>query len=161
MFHRQRFEQEYHPMYQAPYRMGTTIWSQLKSGILTGKYNTEIPDDSRLTQPGYEFLRKELEACKANGTLDKIRELTEFAKTELGCSMTQLALAWCLKNPNVTTILLGATKPSQLEENLGALEVAKNMTDAQLAKVEEVLGNKPEVYSGFGGGGWQRRLHTL
>lgn len=161
MFHRQRFEQEYHPMYKAPYRMGTTIWSPLKSGILTGKYNDGIPEDSRLNQPGYEFLKKELEACKANGTLDKIRQMTDFAKRELDCSMTQLALAWCLKNPNVSTILLGATKPSQLEENLGALEVAKRLTDAHLAEIESILGNVPEVYSGFGGGGWQRRLDTL
>ena len=161
MFHRQRFEQEYHPMYQAPYRMGTTIWSPLKSGILTGKYNEGIPEDSRLNQPGYEFLKKELETCKHNGTLEKIRRLTTFAKDELECSMTQLALAWCLKNPNVTTILLGATKIGQLTENLGALEVAKKMTAAHVETVESILETKPEVYSGFGGGGWQRRLDTL
>lgn len=75
--------------------------------------------------------------------------------------MTQLALAWCLKNPNVTTILLGATKISQLTENLGALEVAKKMTAAHVETVESILETKPEVYSGFGGGGWQRRLDTL
>ena len=161
MFHRQRFEQEYHPMYQAPYNMGTTIWSPLKSGILTGKYNDGIPEDSRLNQPGYEFLKKELEACQANGTLDKIREMTAFAKEHFDCSMTQLALAWCLKNPNVSTVLLGATKPSQLEENLGALEVAKQMTKAQMDALNLILQNAPEVYSGFGGGGWQRRLDTL
>ena len=87
--------------------------------------------------------------------------MTELAKTELNCSMTQLALAWCLKNPNVTTILLGATKPSQLTENLGALDVALRMTDAHLEQVEALLVNKPEAYSGFGGQGWQRRLQTL
>ena len=161
MFHRQRVEQEYHPMYQAPYRMGTTIWSPLKSGILTGKYNEGIPEDSRLNQPGYEFLRKELDVCQQNGTLEKVKSLTAFAESELGCSMTQLALAWCLKNPNVSTILLGATKTSQLAENLGAIEVAKKLSSKHMEAIEAILQNKPEVYSGFGGGGWQRRLDTL
>ena len=114
-----------------------------------------------MNQPGYEFLRKELESCREDGTLDKIRALTEFAGKRFGCSMTQLALAWCLKNPNVSTVLLGATKPSQLEENLGALDVAVKMTEEDMSEVGAILNNAPDVYSGFGGGGWQRRIDTL
>ncbi len=161
MFHRDRFEQEYHPMFQAPYNLGTTIWSPLKSGILTGKYNKGVPEDSRLNQPGYEFLRKELEHCKENGTLDKIVAMSDLASKRFGCSMTQLALAWCLKNPNVSTVLLGATTASQLEENLGSLNVAVKMSDQDMLDIEAILANTPEVYSGFGGGGWQRRIDTL
>ena len=119
MFHRERFEQEYFPMYREPYNIGTTIWSPLASGFLTGKYNTEVPEGSRLKQKGYEWLEKRLEEWRKNGNIEKIKQLTEFAKKELGCSVSQLAIAWCIKNKNVTTVLLGATKPEQLEQNLG------------------------------------------
>lgn len=160
MFHRQRFEQEYHPLYAAPYRLGTTIWSPLMSGILTGKYNDAIPAGSRLATPGYEWLQGMLERHRGAGVIDKVRQLTALAEGELGCSMTQLALAWCVKNPNVSTVLLGATRPAQVEENLGAIEVARRLTDAQLARIEEILGNKPEAYGGYGGAG-MRALDTI
>ncbi len=130
------------------------------SGLLTGKYNDGIPAGSRLTQSGYEWLQGVLEQRRADGSIDKIRALTAFAKDELDCSMTQLALAWCIKNPNVTTVLLGATKVHQIEENLGALAVARRITAEQLARVEEILGNKPETYSGYGGAG-MRALDTI
>ena len=83
-----------------------------------------------------------------------------FAREELDCSMTQLALAWTLKNPNVTTVLLGATRVAQLEENLGAVAVARKLTDDHLAAIEEILGTKPEPWSGYGGAG-MRALDTL
>ena len=160
MFHRTRFEREYHPLFNAPYRMGTTIWSPLMSGLLTGKYNDEIPEGSRLTQSGYEWLQERLRAHRASGVIDKVRQLTAFAETELGCSMTQLALAWCIKNPNVSTVLLGATKPSQLEENLGAISVARTINDDHLAHIETILANRPEPYGGYGGAG-MRTLETI
>lgn len=160
MFHRQRFEQEYHPLYAAPYRTGTTIWSPLMSGMLTGKYNDGIPEGSRLTQSGYEWLQGRLEELRQDGSLDKIRTLTDFARDTLDCSMTQLALAWCIKNPNVSTVLLGATKVHQLEENLGAVPVARRMTAEHMAKIDEILGNKPAAYGGYGGDG-MRALDTI
>ena len=160
MFHRTRFEQEYHPLFQAPYHMGTTIWSPLMSGILTGKYNEHIPDGSRMTQAGYEWLQDRLKAHRASGVIDKVKQLTAYAETELQCSMTQLALAWCVKNPNVSTVLLGATKPEQLQENLGAIAVARNLTDGHMDHIETILGNRPDAYGGHGGAG-MRTLETI
>jgi aryl-alcohol dehydrogenase-like predicted oxidoreductase len=160
MFHRARFEQEYHPLYQAPYRIGTTTWSPLMSGVLTGKYNDGIPEGSRLTQPGYEWLQGLLDKHRAEGTIDKVRELTQIARDELDCSMTELALAWVLSNPNVTTVLLGATKVSQLEENLRAVDVARRLTPELSERIEAVLGNKPDTYQGWGGAGL-RSLSTI
>lgn len=161
MFHRQRFEQEYHPIYAQPYGFGTTIWSPLMSGILTGKYNDAIPDGSRLTQPGYEWLQQKLAECKDDGVIDKVRRLTDFAADQLDCSMTQLALAWCIKNPHVSTVLLGATKPHQLTENLGAVPVARKLTAAHMARIEEILGNEPAEYGGWGGSRAMRALDTI
>lgn len=160
MFHRQRVEQEYHPIFRQPYGFGTTTWSPLMSGILTGKYNDGIPGGSRLTQSGYEWLQAALERHRKAGVIDKVRQLTAFAQDELDCSMTQLALAWAVKNPNVTTVLLGATKPAQLEENLGAIPVARKLTAAHMASIEAILGNKPDAYGGYGGAG-MRALDTI
>lgn len=155
MLHRTRFEQEYFPMFQKPYNIGTTIWSPLASGVLTGKYNDGIPEDSRLNQPGYEFLKKKLEQQKQDGTLDKIKKLSEWSVEKLDASMTQLALAWCVKNKNVSTVLLGATKEEQLVENLGALDVLTRWKPEYMEEIETILGNKPEAYFGFGGQGWR------
>jgi voltage-dependent potassium channel beta subunit len=160
MLSRARVESEYHPLYASPYQMGTTIWSPLASGILTGKYNDGIPEGSRLTQKGYEFLVGMLDSHKAKGTIEKIRKLTEYASSELGCSMTQLALAWCIKNKNVSTVLLGATKPEQLEENLGCLAVIEKLTDEHMAAIEEILETRPPAYMGYGGQG-MRALNTI
>ena len=160
MLSRERVEKEYFPLYQAPYRMGTTTWSPLFSGILTGKYNEGIPEGSRLAQKGYEWLGTLLEQEKEKGTITKVQALTEYAKTHFQCSMTQLALAWCVKNPHVSTVLLGATRPEQLAENLDALKVAERLTDESMKAIDEILGNKPEGYMGYGGGG-MRRLQTF
>ena len=160
MLARRRFEQEYAPLYQAPYRLGTTIWSPLSSGILTGKYNQEIPPGSRLTQPGYEWLINRLEQQRVDGTLDKVAALQKFAEHELGCSVGQLALAWCLKNPNVSTVLLGATQPEQLRENLASLSVAERLNEHHLSHIEEILANRPSSYQGWGGSG-ARSIQTL
>ncbi len=160
MLHRERFESEYTPMYRDPYRMGTTTWSPLASGILTGKYNDGVPEGSRLTQPGYEFLLSILEGHRSSGMLNRIKMLTEYAKVELGCTMTQLALAWCVKNPNVSTMLLGATTVEQLEENLSCLTVLEKLTDEHMDAIDEILGNKPKAWAGYGGEGW-RTIETI
>lgn len=153
MFHRDRFEQEYFPIFQQPYNIGTTIWSPLASGLLTGKYNNSIPEGSRLTAKGYGWLQDKLKLWQEDGKIDKVRKLTEFANTKYGCSVGQLALAWCVKNQNVSTVLLGATKPEQLEENLGAIAVAKKITADDMKEINEILGNTPETYKGWGGDG--------
>lgn len=142
MFHRERFEVEYKRLYETV-GLGTTIWSPLASGILTGKYNDGIPEDSRVNLPGYEWLRKMLESDEWQQRLEKVRELTSMAD-EMGTTMARLAIAWCMKNPHVSTVILGASRASQLEENLEALALVPQLTDDVMEKIEAALGNKPE-----------------
>ncbi len=141
MFHRERFEEEYGRLYDT-LGLGTTIWSPLASGMLTGKYNDGVPDDSRVNLPGYEWLRNMFESDEWQQRLQKVRELSQMAD-EMGTTMARLAIAWCLKNPNVSTIILGASRVSQLEENLAALDVVELLTDDVMAVIEAVLDNKP------------------
>lgn len=142
MFHRERFEVEYNRLYQEPFGLGTTIWSPLASGILTGKYNDGVPDDSRMALPSYKWLRDYLESETGQSQVAKVRELTTIAN-DLGASMAQLALAWTLKNPNVSTAITGATKTSQVEDNLGALELLPKLTDDIMQTIEGILDNTP------------------
>ena len=160
MLKRDRVETEYHPLYEQPYKIGTTIWSPLASGILTGKYNEGIPEGSRLTQKGYEFLINNLELHKKSGSIEKIKKLADYTTSNLGCSLTKLALAWCIKNKNVSTVILGITNPKQLEENLNCLSVVENLTRKQMEDIDEILDNKPEPYTGFGGQG-MRQIVTI
>ena len=157
LFHRQRFEQEYHPLYAQPYNLGTTIWSPLLSGILTGKYNDGIPAGSRLATPGYEFLAAGLEQRRQQGVIDKVKALSAYAGEHLGCSMTQLALAWCVKNPNVSTVLLGATKPHHSKRTWGRWRWPE---DDGRARRPSTRGSRPAPYGGWGGAG-MRSLDTL
>jgi voltage-dependent potassium channel beta subunit len=138
MFHRERFEKEYAPIYKY-LGYGTTIWSPLASGLLTGKYNDGIPADSRANLEGYEWLKKGITEEK----IAKVKQLKTVAD-ELGASLAQLGLAWCLKNPNVSTVITGASRASQVGENMKALDVAAKLSDDVMAKIEEILGNKPE-----------------
>ena len=140
--------------------MGTTIWSPLASGFLTGKYNDGIPEGSRLTQKGYEWLIDILESRKEKGLVETMKKLADFAGANLDCGLAQLALAWCVKNPNVSTVLLGATKPQQLEENLKCLPVVGRLTPEHMAEIDKILGNKPKGYFGYGGKG-MRELATI
>lgn len=142
MFQRYRFEVEYARLYEV-IGLGTTIWSPLASGILTGKYSDGIPDDTRMDLPGYEWLRKHLESEKGQKKVAKAAALALVAD-ELGVSMPKLALAWCLKNPNVSTVILGATRLEQLTENLGALDVVEQLSEDVMERIEEILDNKPE-----------------
>ena len=142
MFHRQRFEVEYNRLY-SEIGLGTTIWSPLASGVLTGKYNDGIPDDSRMALESYGWLRKMLESDEGQARLEKVRELTKVAEG-LGASMAQLALAWTLKNPNVSTAITGATKLSQIEDNLKAVDLVAQLTDDVMETIEGILDNKPE-----------------
>ncbi len=142
MFHRYRFEVEYGRLYET-IGLGTTIWSPLASGLLTGKYNNGIPADSRMNLKGYEWLRNMLESEEGQARLQKVRELVPIAE-ELGTTLPKLALAWCIKNPHVSTVITGASRVSQVEENMQALDVVPQLTDDVMEKIEAVLDNKPE-----------------
>ena len=113
MLHRDRVEKEYLPLYRE-IGLGTTIWSPLASGLLNGKYNNGIPPNTRASLKGYEWLRQYLLTPQ---NIEKVKQLQPLAK-DLGCTMAQLALAWCLKNPNVSTVITGATRPEQVVENM-------------------------------------------
>lgn len=141
MLVRERFEKEYAPLYKE-HGLGTTIWSPLASGLLSGKYNTGIPEGSRLANQGWLREAFKKEKLLAEETLDKIAKLSGVA-SELGCTMAQLALAWCLKNPNVSTVITGASRVEQVEENLVADKVAGRIDDTVMAKIESILANKP------------------
>jgi voltage-dependent potassium channel beta subunit len=138
MLVRDRFEKEYAGLYR-DLGYGTTIWSPLASGILTGKYNDGIPEDSRANLPGYEWLKRSMLRPE---WLEKVRQLKPIAD-ELGCTQAQLALAWCLTNPNVSTVITGASRPEQVRENMKALDVAPLLTDEVLDRIEEILANRP------------------
>ncbi len=143
MFHRERVEVEYHRLY-TEIGLGTTIFSPLASGLLSGKYNDGIPEDSRANLAGYEWLRNRFTDEKAKGQIQKVVELSKLAQN-LGCTTAQLALAWCLLNPNVSTVITGASKASQVEENMKALEIVDQLTPDIVGTIEGILDNKPEL----------------
>ncbi|AHX12139.1 alcohol dehydrogenase [Dyella jiangningensis] len=136
LLHRERVEQEYAALYDA-YGMGTTIWSPLASGLLTGKYNDGVPSDTRLSQPGYEWLREAI-LEQGGDRIEKVRRLVPIA-SDLGVSMAQLAVAWCLVNPHVSTVMLGASKLEQLKHNLAALDVLPRLDADVLKRIEQAL----------------------
>lgn len=142
MFHRERVEVEYQRLY-TEIGLGTTIWSPLASGLLTGKYNDGIPEDSRATLEGYEWLRKRFTDKEAQEQIQKVIKLSKIAK-ELSCTTAQLALAWCLLNPHVSTVITGASRSSQVEENMKALEIVDQLTADVVETIEGILDNKPE-----------------
>jgi voltage-dependent potassium channel beta subunit len=121
---RDRVEREYAPLYEK-YGLGTTTWSPLASGALTGKYLDGIPEGSRAALPGYEWLREHILTEENN---ERVRRVLEVAK-ELGCTPAQLAIAWCAKNPNVSTVITGASRVEQVRENMEALNVLPHVPD--------------------------------
>lgn len=131
MFFRERVEVDYLPLFKK-YGMGTTIWSPLASGILSGKYEHGIPQDSRLAKEAWLIPNNFQEQ------VEKTKSLSKIAK-ELGCSTAQLAIAWCLKNPHVTTVITGATKKEQLLDDLNAIEVKPKLTDDILKMIDTIL----------------------
>ena len=141
LLYRDKVEGEYHPLYEN-YGMGTTIWSPLASGLLTGKYLEGIPNGSRLALPGYEWLRKMWATDDGKQKIEKIRKLAVLA-ADLGVSLTHLSIAWCLKNPQVSTVILGASKLSQLEDNLKSIEVLPLLTDSVMASIDAIVDNRP------------------
>lgn len=137
MLVKERVEKEYLPIYEK-YGMGLTTFSPLASGILTGKYNNGIPEDSRLAKfPG---LRKHLEesGILSEKTFEKLQKLQKIAD-ELGAKLSQLALAWCLLNPHVSSVILGVSKMEQLHENLNALEIKEKITEDIKKEIRRIL----------------------
>ena len=134
LLHRDRVEKDYARLY-ADLGIGTTIWSPLASGLLTGKYNDGIPADSRGTLKGYEWLAERLTQPEQ---IAKVRKLAPIA-LDLQCTMAQMALAWCLKNPHVSTVITGASRPAQVHENLGALDVVPKLDAAVMARIDAAL----------------------
>lgn len=147
LFVRDKVEGDYAELYDSV-GLGTTIWSPLASGILTGKYADGIPDDSRMNLPGFEWLRKRVESEEGRDRIEKAGKLGAIAR-ELGMSLTDLALAWCLKNPHVSTVILGASRLSQLEDNLQVLPKVALLTDDVMEQIETIVDNKPKTTPDF------------
>jgi voltage-dependent potassium channel beta subunit len=139
MFARDRIEKEYAILFRE-LGYGTTIFSPMASGLLSGKYNQGIPAGSRATLPGYDWLKEEMIQPER---IEKVKQLVPLAK-ELGGNMAQLALAWCLKNPNVSTVITGASKPEQVHENMKAIDLVPSLTPEVMGRIDQILGNKPE-----------------
>ena len=139
LLERQKMEYEFLMIFKTV-GMGTTIWSPLASGLLTGKYNDGIPEGSRFALEGFDWLKNQ---WMVDDKLNKVRQLTEIAR-EIGTSTATLSIAWCVANPNVTTAILGATKKEQLTENLKALEVLPKLNAEVLQRIDEVMQTKPK-----------------
>jgi voltage-dependent potassium channel beta subunit len=134
LFNRRKVEREYSRLYD-DIGLGLTTWSPLASGLLTGKYLDGVPDDSRAALPGYEWLR---ELLTDPGRNDKVRRLAAVAD-DLGCSLAQLALAWCAGNPHVSTVITGASRVEQVHENLAALDVLERLDDDTLTRIRDTV----------------------
>lgn len=137
LFHRSRVEKEYSPFYLSP-GLGTTVWSPLASGLLTGKYNAGVPTGSRLDTPSMAWLKDRLTSEPSfPAKITAVKKLAPIA-IELDTSLPCLALAWCLKNPRVSSVILGASRPEQLRENFGALAVLDRLTPGVMARIEAI-----------------------
>ena len=143
LFEQGRMQGDYVRFYR-DYGYGSTIWSPLASGLLTGKYNQGIPADSRGALKGYEWLKGSLSDTK---NLEKVAALGTIAQ-ELDCTLSQLALAWCLKNPFVSTVITGASRVEQVHENMKAADVVDRITPEVLGRIDEIFGVKKEEEEG-------------
>jgi aryl-alcohol dehydrogenase-like predicted oxidoreductase len=135
LLHRKRVEQEYRRLYE-DIGLGLTTWSPLASGLLSGKYRSGVPAGSRGALESYAFLREGLTDPERNRIVDRL----EGVARDLGCSLAQLALAWCLANRNVSTVITGATRVEQIGENMKALDFAGRLTPEVRAKIDEIVG---------------------
>ncbi|WP_374163456.1 potassium channel beta subunit family protein [Arcticibacter sp. MXS-1] len=140
MLERTKIEKDYLLLFRE-HGLGTTVWSPLHSGVLSGKYNDSDPGDTRLHMEGLDWLKNRTLAQEKLEAARKVKEIAD----ELGVSMPRLAVAWCLRNPNVSTVILGASKPYQLLENLTALDVVPLLTEDIMNRLDGVLKNKPFI----------------
>jgi voltage-dependent potassium channel beta subunit len=132
LFDRRKVEKEYARLYD-DIGLGLTTWSPLASGLLTGKYLEGVPEGSRASLQGYEWLKDSLTDERRNAQVASLKEIAE----KLDCTLAQLAIAWCARNPRVSTVITGATRPEQVQDNLGALEVLDRLTDDVAAEIED------------------------
>jgi voltage-dependent potassium channel beta subunit len=132
---RDRVEREYARLYE-DIGLGLTTWSPLASGLLTGKYSDGVPEGSRATLEGYDWLREMVTDPAAN---DKVRQLKAVAD-ELDCTLAQLAIAWCARNPRVSTVITGASRVDQVHENMVALDVMEELDDAMMERIDDIMG---------------------
>jgi voltage-dependent potassium channel beta subunit len=137
MFRRDKVEVEFASLYRE-IGLGTTTWSPLASGLLTGKYNDGDPGGTRISLPSYSWLRDQFETDEARRRLGKVKELAQVA-SDLGTTLPRLGLAWCLKNPDVSTVITGASKPAQVKENMKAAELVRRLTDEVMARIDSIL----------------------
>jgi aryl-alcohol dehydrogenase-like predicted oxidoreductase len=140
LFERDKMENEFLQLFKTV-GMGTTIWSPLASGLLSGKYNDGIPKGSRFALEGFDWLK---DRWIMDEKVKNVKKLSELA-TKLGISTASLSIAWCIKNPDVSTAILGATKKSQLLDNLKALEVVAKLTPDLMDKIETIMKTKPKL----------------
>jgi voltage-dependent potassium channel beta subunit len=145
LLNRDKLEKEYLPIFET-YGLGTTIWSPLASGVLTGKYNNGIPEGSRASGNDVwgKMVYDSLNSDEGRAKIEKVRKLVPIAE-KFGSTLPQLAIAWSIKNPNVSTAILGASRLEQLENNLKALEFVDKLTPEVLQEIEEIVNNKPQV----------------
>ena len=142
MFRREKIEKEFLPLYEK-FKLGTTIWSPLASGVLTGKYNNGMPDSTRLSLQSYEWLKNNIFSEEGLRKIEKVKKLEPLAK-EIGTTLPEMGLAWCLKNKNVSTVITGASKPEQVKQNMKALDAVPKLTDDVMKKIEEIIQTKPK-----------------
>ena len=140
MFEREKIEKEYLDVYRTV-GLGTTIWSPLASGLLSGKYNDGIPKTSRFALEGFDWLK---DRWMLDDNIKKVKKVSELAN-KLGVSTASLSIAWCIKNPNVSTAILGATKKQQLLENLKSLDVVPMLSAEVMEKIDGIMKNKPKL----------------
>jgi len=138
LIERFKIESDFIPVFRTT-GLGTTIWSPLASGLLTGKYNDGIPEGSRLAMEGFEWLK---DRTLSDERIKRVKELKKVAD-DLNTSLATLSIAWCIRNPNVTTAILGATKESQLMENLEAINLYPQLTESILEEIDAIMGTKP------------------
>jgi len=150
LFHREKVEKEFRYL-QKQYGLGNTIWSPLASGLLTGKYNDGIPEGSRFAnhKDFFDSTAKELQSEAGKAKIEKVKKLTKLAE-RLGGSVGQLSLAWATKHEGVSSVILGATKVEQLQENIKAVELIPKLTPEVMAEIEEIVQTKPEQPATFG-----------
>ena len=141
MFARDKMEHEYLQLFEQE-QLGTAIWSPLASGLLTGKYMDGTPDGSRTSLENYKFIRDQFESADYIERHEKVQELYQLAE-ELGLPLVNLALCWCLKNQNVSTVILGASKIEQLKQNLQSLDHMNILDDSVMDRIDGILKNKP------------------
>lgn len=135
LFHRHRVENEYARLYE-DLGLGLTTWSPLASGVLTGKYSNGIPAGSRSTLPGYAWLQESVSNPDWIAATERLRPISE----ELGCTLSQLAIAWCAINPRVSTVITGASRTAQVVENMGAIDLIPRLNAELLQRIEKAVG---------------------